>query len=221
MHAKQDRDFAQNFIRRTIARDSEICLGVAAEKVQVQVHRLHVTLKSHTCHWPVSEHYENKRRRRDTAEDSNSLFSPDLIIMLLTPPARQALRRSYHTYTTRPQIVARRPARTTTPVLRAGLSNCAFTPSILRSQKSPLAQAFQDLRIDGATRSQAVTRQQIRGMKVRSSVKKLCDGCKSVRRKGGRYVYIICSKNPKHKQRYVFYLRFISLIGVSLILTVA
>ncbi|KAL2353016.1 hypothetical protein BJ546DRAFT_848156, partial [Cryomyces antarcticus] len=38
---------------------------------------------------------------------------------------------------------------------------------------------------------------------VRSSVKKLCDGCKSVRRKGGRYVYIICSKNPKHKQRYV------------------
>jgi large subunit ribosomal protein L36 len=32
-------------------------------------------------------------------------------------------------------------------------------------------------------------------------VKKLCDGCKSVRRKGGRYVYIICSKNPKHKQR--------------------
>ncbi|KAF2840483.1 hypothetical protein M501DRAFT_931906, partial [Patellaria atrata CBS 101060] len=38
---------------------------------------------------------------------------------------------------------------------------------------------------------------------VRSSVKKLCDGCKSVRRKGGRYVYIICSKNPKHKQRLV------------------
>ncbi|KAF2132280.1 hypothetical protein P153DRAFT_188110 [Dothidotthia symphoricarpi CBS 119687] len=42
---------------------------------------------------------------------------------------------------------------------------------------------------------------QTRGMKVRSSVKKLCDGCKSVRRKKGRYVYIICSKNPKHKQR--------------------
>ncbi|OCL03942.1 hypothetical protein AOQ84DRAFT_133054 [Glonium stellatum] len=42
---------------------------------------------------------------------------------------------------------------------------------------------------------------QVRGMKVRSSVKKLCDGCKSVRRKGGKYVYIICSKNQKHKQR--------------------
>lgn len=43
--------------------------------------------------------------------------------------------------------------------------------------------------------------EQSRGMKVRSSVKKLCEGCKSVRRKKGKYVYIICSKNPKHKQR--------------------
>ncbi|PVH97634.1 hypothetical protein DM02DRAFT_630989 [Periconia macrospinosa] len=45
------------------------------------------------------------------------------------------------------------------------------------------------------------TAQQTRGMKVRSSVKKLCEGCKSVRRKKGKYVYIICDKNPKHKQR--------------------
>jgi len=47
--------------------------------------------------------------------------------------------------------------------------------------------------------------EQIRGMKTRSSVKKLCEGCKSVRRKGGKKgpgtVYIICSLNPKHKQR--------------------
>ncbi|KAL1974326.1 hypothetical protein VTN31DRAFT_4530 [Thermomyces dupontii] len=39
----------------------------------------------------------------------------------------------------------------------------------------------------------------VRGMKTRSSVKRLCDGCKPVRRKNR--VYIICSKNPKHKQR--------------------
>ncbi|KAJ5543245.1 hypothetical protein N7535_005675 [Penicillium sp. DV-2018c] len=47
----------------------------------------------------------------------------------------------------------------------------------------------------------ASTRQveQVRGMKTRSSVKRLCDGCKPVHRKGR--VYIICSKNPKHKQR--------------------
>ncbi len=35
-------------------------------------------------------------------------------------------------------------------------------------------------------------------MKVRSSVKKICDKCKIIRRKG--VVRIICSE-PKHKQR--------------------
>jgi ribosomal protein L36 len=40
---------------------------------------------------------------------------------------------------------------------------------------------------------------QTRSMKTRSSVKRLCDGCKAVRRKGR--VFIICSKSPRHKQR--------------------
>ncbi len=35
-------------------------------------------------------------------------------------------------------------------------------------------------------------------MKVRPSVKKICDKCKIVTRKGTKYV--IC-ENPKHKQR--------------------
>ncbi|RPH36510.1 50S ribosomal protein L36 [bacterium] len=35
-------------------------------------------------------------------------------------------------------------------------------------------------------------------MKVRSSVKKICNNCKIIRRKGT--VRVIC-KNPKHKQR--------------------
>ncbi|MFA6047745.1 MAG: 50S ribosomal protein L36 [Parcubacteria group bacterium] len=35
-------------------------------------------------------------------------------------------------------------------------------------------------------------------MKVRASVKKICDKCKTVKRKGK--LYVICS-NPKHKQR--------------------
>ncbi|ORY86758.1 ribosomal protein L36-domain-containing protein [Leucosporidium creatinivorum] len=38
-----------------------------------------------------------------------------------------------------------------------------------------------------------------RGMKVRSAVKKYCDGCSIVRRKGT--VFVICSKDAKHKQR--------------------
>ncbi|CAG7879642.1 hypothetical protein HID58_008917 [Brassica napus] len=39
-------------------------------------------------------------------------------------------------------------------------------------------------------------------MKVRSSVKKLCEFCKTVKRR--RRVYVICSSNPKHKQRQGF-----------------
>ncbi len=35
-------------------------------------------------------------------------------------------------------------------------------------------------------------------MKVRASVKKMCDDCKVIKRKG--IVRVIC-KNPKHKQR--------------------
>ncbi|MCK5033173.1 MAG: 50S ribosomal protein L36 [Calditrichia bacterium] len=36
-------------------------------------------------------------------------------------------------------------------------------------------------------------------MKVRASVKKICDGCKIIKRRG--VIRVICSKNPKHKQR--------------------
>ncbi|PWN19394.1 hypothetical protein BCV69DRAFT_37918 [Microstroma glucosiphilum] len=43
-----------------------------------------------------------------------------------------------------------------------------------------------------------LSQEQTRGMKVRSSVKKFCEGCSVVRRKGR--LYVICSKDPKHKQ---------------------
>ncbi|MEZ5538408.1 MAG: 50S ribosomal protein L36 [Pseudomonadales bacterium] len=36
-------------------------------------------------------------------------------------------------------------------------------------------------------------------MKVRASVKKVCRGCKLVRRKG--VVRVICNVEPRHKQR--------------------
>jgi len=36
-------------------------------------------------------------------------------------------------------------------------------------------------------------------MKVRPSVKKICKNCKVVRRRG--IVFIICSSDPRHKQR--------------------
>lgn len=44
----------------------------------------------------------------------------------------------------------------------------------------------------------AVHRQREADMKVRASVKKMCDKCKVIRREG--VVRVIC-KNPKHKQR--------------------
>ncbi|CAK7345496.1 unnamed protein product [Dovyalis caffra] len=40
------------------------------------------------------------------------------------------------------------------------------------------------------------------GMKVRSSVKKMCEFCQIVKRRGR--IYVICSSNPKHKQRQGF-----------------
>jgi len=36
-------------------------------------------------------------------------------------------------------------------------------------------------------------------MKVRTSVKKICEHCRIVRRQGK--VLVICPRNPKHKQR--------------------
>lgn len=36
-------------------------------------------------------------------------------------------------------------------------------------------------------------------MKVRASVKKMCNGCKIIKRCG--VVRVICTKSPKHKQR--------------------
>ncbi len=36
-------------------------------------------------------------------------------------------------------------------------------------------------------------------MKVRASVKKMCRNCKLVKRKGR--IYVICSSEPRHKQR--------------------
>jgi len=36
-------------------------------------------------------------------------------------------------------------------------------------------------------------------MKVQASVKRICENCKVIRRKGR--ILVICSKTPKHKQR--------------------
>ena len=48
----------------------------------------------------------------------------------------------------------------------------------------------------------SVLRERRRAMKVRSSVKTICSSCRVVKR-GGK-VYVVCKKNPKHKQRQGF-----------------
>jgi large subunit ribosomal protein L36 len=49
----------------------------------------------------------------------------------------------------------------------------------------------------GKTRGRR-TQTEFRDMKVRASVKKLCENCKVIRRKGT--IRVICT-NPRHKQR--------------------
>ncbi|CAI6336846.1 unnamed protein product [Periconia digitata] len=95
-------------------------------------------------------------------------------------PTTQATR-SLATFSTRPSVLS------------------LATPS--RSGYSALSDGLRAGTVGKAGIAASVGYGQVRGMKVRSSVKKLCEGCKSVRRKKGKYVYIICDKNPKHKQR--------------------
>ncbi|KAK0565587.1 hypothetical protein OC861_003681 [Tilletia horrida] len=86
------------------------------------------------------------------------------------------------------------PAAASQPLPRKA-SVSTSTP--LATQRTTL-HAFSDTVGPGSSVLKA-GQQQTRGMKVRSSVKKFCDGCSVVRRKGR--LYVICSKDPKHKQR--------------------
>ena len=88
--------------------------------------------------------------------------------------------------------------KTSSPILARSIHTPALPLRRPAIQSSSILSQISNLRISAPT---TLVQQQRRGMKVRSSVKKLCEGCKSVRRKKGKYVYIICSKNPKHKQR--------------------
>jgi large subunit ribosomal protein L36 len=47
--------------------------------------------------------------------------------------------------------------------------------------------------------SNSMAESELRTMKIRASVKRICEHCKIVRRR--RKLFVICSSNPKHKQR--------------------
>lgn len=142
---------------------------------------------SHTT-LPTLRDYETSTHRRVTY--CLDIHRHSTLAMLSTTAARALLlRRSFAAPSIR--------TRASFPTFARSCSSLSCG-----SQTQSLTSAFQKLSVKPASpATKLVSRQQVRGMKVRSSVKKLCDGCKSVRRKGGKYVYIICSKNPKHKQR--------------------
>ncbi|ORY31970.1 ribosomal protein L36-domain-containing protein [Naematelia encephala] len=75
------------------------------------------------------------------------------------------------------------PQSTLMPTLRT------LSPSSLSTQ--PVAAASSPFALGG---------QQVRGMKVRSAIKRMCEDCSIVKRRYGT-LYVICKKNPKHKQR--------------------
>ncbi|WVW81576.1 50S ribosomal protein L36 [Kwoniella bestiolae CBS 10118] len=76
--------------------------------------------------------------------------------------------------------------------------SATFTSSLARPTLLSQIPSITPKSASAASRIQPLV-MQVRGMKVRSSVKRFCDGCSVVRRKGR--IYVICSKNPKHKQR--------------------
>ena len=81
--------------------------------------------------------------------------------------------------------------RASVPIIRQAVAS-ARVPSL--SMMRPI----QAQMIQRAMMPQPIVPPLARGMKVRSSVKRMCNHCAIVRRKGR--LYVICSKNAKHKQ---------------------
>jgi large subunit ribosomal protein L36 len=134
-------------------------------------------------------HFHHRSHHQTTSITSSTLSDPNNTAKMLPRSLLIPLRRTLFP-------TSRLARHIHTPTCAC---NTLFRPS-LRSLRPSRAQPLEDLtaRFNGLRLQNNAP---VRGMKVRSSVKKLCDGCKSVRRKKGKYVYIICSKNPKHKQR--------------------
>lgn len=162
---------------------------ISKSMVRARIHFLHLQLPNPQAHLSASQPSHPNSRRRRPPKPKSSIGSQSTTML---PRTLLSFRR---TLFVRP--IARTPLRTARHI---HTPNCScLRPRLSRATTSPVSQDLTS-RFNGLNIS-AASKVQTRGMKVRSSVKKLCDGCKSVRRKKGRYVYIICSKNPKHKQR--------------------
>lgn len=83
-------------------------------------------------------------------------------------------------------------------LLRAGVPILRQAVASVRIPSSSMMRPLQAPLIQRAMIPEPVVPPLARGMKVRSSVKRMCNHCAIVRRKGR--LYVICSKNAKHKQ---------------------
>jgi len=97
-----------------------------------------------------------------------------------------------------PPTTAHRRARSPAAVmLRALLAS--GRPLLSRARLASLpSTAHPHTHLHASPHPHACTPSLARGMKVRASVKVMCDGCSIVKRKGR--IYVLCSKNAKHKQ---------------------
>jgi large subunit ribosomal protein L36 len=76
---------------------------------------------------------------------------------------------------------------------RPAAAGCGDVVSLARCRRPPQGKAL-------SRRSRPVSADIYRCiMKVRASVKRICESCKLVRRKGR--IYVICSADARHKQR--------------------
>ncbi|KAH0896040.1 hypothetical protein HID58_045608 [Brassica napus] len=87
--------------------------------------------------------------------------------------------------------------------IQAELSEHKFMESLHMKSTIAALRVLQEIRSKSSTVSVfSLPPLQLNGegtMKVKSSVKKRCESCQTVKRRG--IIYIICSSNPKHKQR--------------------
>ncbi|KAL2268216.1 hypothetical protein VTJ83DRAFT_3062 [Remersonia thermophila] len=115
----------------------------------------------------------------------------------------QALRSSLPTATRSLSLAASMRALSLSAQPIAQQQTRSLSQAILSSTRAPTQRIAAASPANAGTA--ALQTQQVRGMKVRSAIKKRCEHCKVVRRKankrGNGYRYVICSANPRHKQR--------------------
>ncbi|KAK3496468.1 ribosomal protein L36-domain-containing protein [Neurospora crassa] len=94
---------------------------------------------------------------------------------------------------------------TTKTVVSTHQTRCLSQGLLSRHICTPMCSHNRPVAVSQSDKNGLQSKQQSRGMKVHSAIKKRCEHCKVVRRKANKrqngYLYIICPANPRHKQR--------------------